>query len=116
MNWSVVINLVVDLLKYSYPFALIFGLTAKFTNFTLSMILDKKIEIQGDKKMKFVFMFFIVSLVACLAVNVGAFVAEKVEKKKIEKMSKDIKQQLFFVPLGTKTTCFTFSDERRFLC
>lgn len=44
-DWSVVINLVVELLKYSYPFALIFGLVAKMTNFTLSMILDKKIEI-----------------------------------------------------------------------
>ena len=116
MDWSVVINLVVDLLKYSYPFALIFGLTAKFTNFTLSMILDKKIEIQGVLKMKFVVIFFIVSLVACLGVHILAFAAEKVEKKKMEKISKNIKQQLFFVPLGTKTTCFTFSDERRFLC
>ncbi len=44
-DWSIVIKLVVDLLSYSYPFALIFGLVAKFTNFTLSMILDKKIEI-----------------------------------------------------------------------
>lgn len=44
-DWSIVIELVVDLLTYSYPFALIFGLVAKFTNFTLSMILDKKIEI-----------------------------------------------------------------------
>lgn len=45
MNWSVVINLAVELLKYGYPFALIFGIVAKLTNFTLSMILDKKIEI-----------------------------------------------------------------------
>lgn len=45
MDWSVVINLVVELLSYSYPFALIFGLVAKLTNFTLSMILDKKVEI-----------------------------------------------------------------------
>lgn len=45
MDWSVVINLVVSLLEYSFPFALIFGLVAKMTNFTLSMILDKKIEI-----------------------------------------------------------------------
>lgn len=45
MDWSVVINLAVELLKYGYPFALIFGIVAKLTNFTLSMILDKKIEI-----------------------------------------------------------------------
>lgn len=45
MDWSVVINLAVELLKYGYPFALIFGIVAKLTNFTLSMVLDKKIEI-----------------------------------------------------------------------
>ena len=45
MDWSVVINLAVNLLEYSFPFALIFGLVAKMTNFTLSMILDKKVEI-----------------------------------------------------------------------
>lgn len=44
MDWSVVINLVVELLKYSYPFALIFGLVAKMTRFSLSLILDKNIE------------------------------------------------------------------------
>ena len=44
MDWSVVIGLVVELLEYSYPFALIFGLVAKMAAFTLSMILDKKIE------------------------------------------------------------------------
>ena len=42
--------------------------------------------------MKFVVIFFVVSLVACLAVHILAFVAEKVEKKKIEKISKNIKQ------------------------
>lgn len=45
MDWSVVINLAVELLKYGYPFALIFGIVAKLTNFTLCMVLDKKIEI-----------------------------------------------------------------------
>lgn len=42
--------------------------------------------------MKFVIMFFIVSLVLCAIVNVGAFVAEKVHKKNVEKMVKDIKE------------------------
>ena len=42
--------------------------------------------------MKFVIIFFIVSLVACLGVHILAFAAEKVEKKKMEKISKNIKQ------------------------
>lgn len=45
MDWSVVINLVVELLKYSYPFALIFALVAKMVNFTMSMMFDKKIDL-----------------------------------------------------------------------
>lgn len=45
MDYSVVLDVVVELLKYAYPFALIFGLVAKMTNFTLSFIFDKKIDI-----------------------------------------------------------------------
>ena len=33
-----------EILKYAYPFAVIFGLVAKLTNITLSFMFDKKIE------------------------------------------------------------------------
>lgn len=38
----------------------------------------------------FVVMLFLISLLACVFINVGAFIAEKVQKKKVEKMAKDI--------------------------
>ena len=88
-DWSVVINLVVDLLKYSFPFALIFGLVAKMTNFTLSMILDKKIEIQQEVVMVKILMFILLgSFIFCVLVNIFAFFAEKIVKKKLEKSVK----------------------------
>lgn len=42
--------------------------------------------------MNFVIYFFIFSLVLAVAINVGAFIAEKVNKKKLEKFAKENKQ------------------------
>ena len=44
MYYGVVLNLAIEILKYAYPFAVIFGLVAKLTNITLSFMFDKKIE------------------------------------------------------------------------
>lgn len=42
--------------------------------------------------MNFAIGFLIVSFVLCVLVNVGAFIAEKVQKGKIEKIQKDTKE------------------------
>lgn len=44
MDYSVILNLAIEILKYAYPFAVIFGLVAKLTNITLSFMFDKKID------------------------------------------------------------------------
>lgn len=41
--------------------------------------------------MKLAFVFLIVSIVACILVNLGAFIAEKIQKSKMSKMFNDIK-------------------------
>lgn len=45
MNYSTVINLVVDIIQYAYPIALIFGLSAKLINFSLDLILNRKVSL-----------------------------------------------------------------------
>ncbi len=45
MDYSVVLDLVVDIIKYAYPIALIFGLTAKLVNFSLDLILNRKMSV-----------------------------------------------------------------------
>lgn len=45
MDYSSVISMVVELIKYAYPFALIFGLTGKLVNFSLDLILDRKVNL-----------------------------------------------------------------------
>lgn len=42
--------------------------------------------------MGFALGFLLVSFILCILVNVGAAIAEKVQKKKTVKMSKDVKE------------------------
>lgn len=43
MDYSVIILAVADITKVCFPIALIFGLTAKLSNFALDMIFNKRI-------------------------------------------------------------------------
>ncbi|MCI9286809.1 MAG: hypothetical protein HFJ57_02320 [Clostridia bacterium] len=45
MDYSVVINMVVEIIKICFPIALIFGITGKIVNFALDMILNRRIEL-----------------------------------------------------------------------
>ena len=45
MNYSYYIGLAVDILKVCYPIAIIFGLTAKLTNFSLDLMFNRKISL-----------------------------------------------------------------------
>ncbi len=45
MDYSVILNLVVEIIKYAYPIALIFGLVGKLVNFSLDLILNRKINL-----------------------------------------------------------------------
>lgn len=45
MDYSVVVNIVVEIIKVCFPIALIFGLTGKIVNFALDMILDRRIDL-----------------------------------------------------------------------
>lgn len=44
IDWSQIISLVAVLVTNCFPFALIFGVTAKLCNMALDMILNKRIE------------------------------------------------------------------------
>lgn len=44
IDWSSIISLVATLVTNCFPFALIFGVTAKLCNMALDMILNKRIE------------------------------------------------------------------------
>ena len=44
MDWSNIISLVAELVGNCYPFALIFGVTAKLCNISLDMIFNRRIE------------------------------------------------------------------------
>lgn len=45
MDYSNVISLVVEIIKYTYPIALIFGLSGKLINFSLDLILNRKVSL-----------------------------------------------------------------------
>lgn len=45
MDYTSVLNIVVDVIEYCLPFSLIFGITAKIINFALDMIFNKKIDL-----------------------------------------------------------------------
>lgn len=45
MDYSNFIELVAQLVTYCFPFALIFGITAKLCNMALDMIFNKRIDI-----------------------------------------------------------------------
>lgn len=44
MDWSSIIGLVADLVGYCFPFALIFGVTAKLCNMAFDFIFNRRIE------------------------------------------------------------------------
>ena len=44
IDYQTVINCVVSLITYCFPFSLIFGFTAKAINIALDMVFNKKIE------------------------------------------------------------------------
>lgn len=44
MDYSMILSQIADLIKFSFPIALIFGLSAKMSNFALDMILNRRIE------------------------------------------------------------------------
>ncbi len=44
MDYSNFIGLVAELVSYCFPFALIFGITAKLCNMALDMIFNKRID------------------------------------------------------------------------
>lgn len=45
MDYSVVLDLCVDVVQYCIPFVLIFGITAKMLNFAFDMMFNKKIDL-----------------------------------------------------------------------
>ena len=45
MDYSNILSMVVELIKYAYPIALIFGLTGKLVNFSLDLILNRKVSL-----------------------------------------------------------------------
>lgn len=44
MDYSAILSLLVEIIEYAYPIALIFGLTAKLVTFSLDLILNRKIS------------------------------------------------------------------------
>lgn len=44
MDYSVILGEVATIIGYCFPISLIFGLSAKFCNLALDMILNRKIE------------------------------------------------------------------------
>ena len=45
MDYSIILSSVSEIIKYSYPIALIFGVTAKLVNFSLDLILNRKVSL-----------------------------------------------------------------------
>lgn len=45
MDYTAILDMCVEIIKYAYPIALIFGLTAKLINFSLDLILDRKVNL-----------------------------------------------------------------------
>ena len=45
MDYQAIIGLVVDIIKFAYPISLIFGLAGKLVNFSLDLILNRKVSL-----------------------------------------------------------------------
>lgn len=45
MDYSLVLNYVVEIAEYCIPFTLIFGIVAKMLNFAFDMIFNRKIDL-----------------------------------------------------------------------
>lgn len=45
MDYSLVLEYAVEIVKYAMPFSLIFGIVAKIVNFGLDMVFNKKIDL-----------------------------------------------------------------------
>lgn len=45
MDYSSILDLVVEIIKFAYPIALIFGITGKLVNFSLDLILNRKVSL-----------------------------------------------------------------------
>lgn len=45
MDYGSVLDLVVEIIKFAYPIALIFGITGKLVNFSLDLILNRKVSL-----------------------------------------------------------------------
>lgn len=91
MDYSVILSQLADLIKFSFPIALIFGLSAKMCNFALDMILNRRIDMQGVQKVIKVAFFVVLAL--AIIINVVAFVSEKVYKKKMSNFAEQNKNK-----------------------
>lgn len=45
MDYTLILNVVVEIVKVCFPVALIFGLVGKMVNFALDMILNRRIDL-----------------------------------------------------------------------
>ena len=45
MDYSMIMDLLKEIIGYAYPIALIFGLAGKLINFSLDLILNRKISL-----------------------------------------------------------------------
>lgn len=45
MNYQIILSLIVEIIEFSYPIALLFGITSKMINFSLDMIFNRRIEL-----------------------------------------------------------------------
>lgn len=45
MDYSAVMSLVVDIIEFAYPIALIFGISGKLVSFSLDLVLGRKITL-----------------------------------------------------------------------
>lgn len=44
MDYGLILTQIADLIKFAFPIALIFGISAKMCNFALDMILNRRID------------------------------------------------------------------------
>ena len=45
MDYSPIMSLVVEIIEFAYPIALIFGISGKLVSFTLDLILGRKVSL-----------------------------------------------------------------------
>lgn len=45
MDYSAIMSLVVEIIEFAYPIALIFGISGKLVSFTLDLILGRKVSL-----------------------------------------------------------------------